>query len=122
MEADKQGFFKETQHLLEQYVKERLLLLKLETAEKAARLVAVFITGLIIALFSFLVLLFLSVMAGYFLAELTGSMYYGFGIVTAFYFILLALSVYFRKTVLYKYISDSMIRILFERTENTADE
>ena len=122
MQADKQSFFKETQQLVEDYEKERILLLKLQTAEKTAQLASIIFGGVIIGVFVFFILLFLSIMAGYFLEELTGSWYYGLGIVTAFYAVLVAILIYFRKALLYKFISNSVIRILFEEIEPTDEE
>jgi hypothetical protein len=52
---------------------------------------------------------------------LTGSWYYGIGMVTSFYIILVAFLIYFRKALLYKYVSDSVIKMFFEETE-TIDE
>ncbi|MEJ7735939.1 MAG: hypothetical protein WKF97_00820 [Chitinophagaceae bacterium] len=119
MEADKAGFFKATQQLAEEYVKERLLLLKLQTAEKTARLFAVVFAAFIFGFLSFFVLLFLSLMAVFYIAGLTGSIYYGLGIMTAFYSLLLFLCIYFRRQWLYKFFSDLVVRLFFENTEIT---
>ena len=122
MERDKQGFFKETSILAEDYIKERLLLVKLQTAEKTAKLISVVVTGFVVLMLSFFILLFLSFMAGYYLQEITGSWYYAFGIVTGFYILLVACLAYFRKTLLHKFIADSVIRILFEKNEEIGDD
>ena len=119
MESDKKGFFQATQQLVEEYVKERLLLLKLQTAEKTARLVSILLAAFIFGLLSFFILLFLSLMAAYYFAGLTGNFYYGFGIIAAFYILLLTLAVYFRKRWLYKYFSDLVVRSFFENTDIT---
>lgn len=100
MEKDKQGFFKNTQLIVEEYVKERLLLLKLQTAEKAAKLTSVILTGFIIGAFILVILLLVSIITGYFLTELTGNWYFGFGIVTVFYILLAAVLTYFRNALL----------------------
>lgn len=121
MEPDKIGFFKSVQQLVEEYVKERILLLKLQTAEKTARLLSVILAALIFGLLSFFILLFLSLMALYYFASLTGNLYYGFGIIVGFYVFLLILSVYFRKRF-YKYFSDMVVRLLFENTDITDAE
>ena len=122
MERDKQGFFKETSILAEDYIKERLLLVKLQTAEKTAKLVSAVFTGFIIVILCFFILLFLSFMAGYYVQEITGNWYYAFGIVTGFYILLVAFLVYFRKILLYKFIANSVIRILFENNEEIGDD
>lgn len=122
MENEKGNFFGETQQLVEDYVKNRLLLFKLQTAEKSAKLVSLVFTGLILALLCFFILFFLSIMAGYYFAEKTGSMFYGFGIVTGIYLLLFFLLLYLRKNFLNKYISDTVIRIFFDSTDDDNDD
>jgi hypothetical protein len=116
MQPDKQGFFKDTQQLAEEYIRERLLLLKLEAAEKSARLASVVFAGILIGVLATIVLLCISALACYLLQELTGSWYYGIGIVAAFYILLLVLLIVFRKSLFYKYVSDRVVRIFFEKT------
>lgn len=122
MKEEQKNFFGETQELVENYVKNRLLLFKLQTAEKSAKLVSLVFTGLILALLCFFILFFLSIMAGYYFAEKTGSMFYGFGIVTAIYLVLFLLLLYLRKKFLNKYISDTVIRVFFDSTEIEEDD
>jgi hypothetical protein len=116
MEEQKPGFFEETQELVEDYVGNRLQLLKLQTAEKSARLISLLITVVVMAFLCFFILLFLSITAGYFLAQKTGSLFTGFGIVAVFYVILLVVVLYLRKRFLDKYISDTVVRIFFDTT------
>ena len=112
------GFLEETQDLLEEYVNNRLQLLKLQTAEKSAKLISFVFVALAIALLFFFILLFISIMAGYYFAEKTGSQVYGFGIVACFYILLLLVVLLLRKKLVDKYISDKVIKIFFEPTEN----
>ena len=117
MQPDKQGFFKDTQQLAEEYIRERLLLLKLETAEKSARLSSVVFTSVIIGVFAIIILLLLSALGCYFLKEITGSWYYGISIITFIYIIILTILVMLRKTVLHKHVTNFVIRLFFEKTE-----
>ncbi|HZG23274.1 MAG TPA: hypothetical protein VEZ17_01780 [Chitinophagaceae bacterium] len=119
MEPEKQGFFKETQELVEDYIRERLLLLKLQTAEKAAVLASVVFAGVIIGSLVFIILLFISLLACYFLEELTGSWYYGIGIVILFYVVITGILIYKRKSLLYKFVSDSVLKFFFEKTDES---
>jgi len=121
MEEQKQSFFEETQDLVEDYVSNRLQLLKLQTAEKSAKLVSLLLTVLVMALLCFFILLFLSITAGYFLAQKTGSLFTGFGIVAIFYVLLLVVILYLRKRVLDKYIADTVVRIFFDTTADDDD-
>jgi len=116
MEEQKPGFFEETQELVEDYVGNRIQLLKLQAAEKSAKIVSLLLTVLVMALLCFFILLFLSMTAGYFLAQKTGSLFTGFGIVAIFYVLLLGVVLYLRKRFLDKYISDTVVRIFFDTT------
>ena len=121
MEEQKPSFFEETQDLVEDYVSNRLKLLRLQTAEKSAKLVSLLLTVLVMALLCFFILLFLSITAGYFLAQKTGSLFTGFGIVAIFYVLLLVVILYLRKRVLDKYIADTVVRIFFDTTADDDD-
>ena len=90
-EENKHAFFTTAQDQLESYVQDRLLLIKLQATEKSAKLIGVLTAVLLIALLSFFVLFFVSIMAGYFFAAKLGSLYAGFGIVTGIYAILLTI-------------------------------
>jgi hypothetical protein len=115
---EKKDFFAELKTALEQYVRNRLLLIRLQLAEKISKLVAGMFTGLLIAMLAFFILLFLSIMGGYYFAYLTGSLYWGFGIIAGFYIILLILIILFRKKVLEKNIVNMVIEVLLEKTDN----
>jgi hypothetical protein len=73
------------------------------------------------ALLCFFILLFLSMTAGYFLAHITGSLFTGFGIVAIFYVVLAFVVLYLRKRFLDKYISNTVVKIFFESTEDDDD-
>ncbi len=79
------------------------------------------LTVLVMALLGFFILLFLSITAGYFLAQKTGSLFTGFGIVAIFYVVLLVILLYLRKKFLDKYISNTVIKIFFETTADDDD-
>ena len=117
MTTDRQGFFRDIKQLGEEYVQEHLNLLKLQSAEKAARMSAVMVTGLAVSLLLFLVLLFLSVMGAYFVFQQTGNWYFGLGAVAAAYLLLAVLLLVLRKTRIYPFITNAVIRLLFEKTD-----
>ncbi|HSC40333.1 MAG TPA: phage holin family protein [Chitinophagaceae bacterium] len=121
MEEQKQSFFEETQEMVEDYVGNRLQLLKLQAAEKSSKIISLLLTVLVMALLSFFILLFLSMTLGYYLAQKTGSLFTGFGIVAVFYVVLLVVVLYLRKRYLDKYISNTVIRIFFDSTADDDD-
>ncbi len=119
MEETQEDFFSESKKELEQYVRDRVWLLKLQAGEKTAQLMAVLFFTLVIGLLAFFVLLFFSIMAGYYFATLTGSLFSGFAIVVGFYLLLLLLLFLTRKRI-EKTIINTVIRILFAK--NSDDE
>lgn len=120
-EDNQPTFFTESRQKLEQYIQDRVLLLKLQMVEKVSQLTALLFTGLTLALLTFFILLFLSIMAGYFFAGITGSLYIGFGIVSAVYIGLFVLIIKLRKNVIEKYIVDAVIKIFMDKTDDDND-
>ncbi|WP_026767972.1 hypothetical protein [Asinibacterium sp. OR53] len=94
---EKNRFFTESRKELEQYLLDRLLLMKLQGTGRLARLVAVLFSVLVMAILAALIILFLSIMAGYYFADLTGSLYKGFGLVAGFYVLALVVLVIVRR-------------------------
>lgn len=121
-EEQETSFFKESRQQLEQYVQDRVLLLKLQMVEKVSQLIALLFTGLTLALLAFFILLFVSIMAGYYFANVTGSLYIGFGIVALFYILLFVLIVSLRKKVIEKHIIDAVIKIFMDKSANDDDD
>lgn len=121
MEEPVDDFFAESGKQLEQYVRDRILLLRLQVTEKTARLVAVLFSLLLVSLLAFFILLFLSIMAGYYFATLTGDVYIGFAIVTGFYLLVLIVLLLSRKR-LEKKVMNLVIRIFFAKTKDIGDD
>lgn len=121
MNIEKQGFFRDIKQLGEDYVQERLTLIKLEGAEKAARMSAVMVTGIIVSMLLVFALLFLSLMGVYFIYHETGNMYLALGAVAAFYVVIALIILALKKTRIYPLITNKVIKILFEKSE-PADE
>jgi len=117
----KEDFFEETYGLYTSYVDDRILLLKIQAAEKSGKLMSALVTMAVVALFTFFILLFLSIMGGYYFAEITGSMFYGFSIIAGIYVFLLLVFLFLNKRVLSKRIINMVIRIFFERSAVETD-
>lgn len=113
-------FFKDTRKDIEEYFQNNLLLLRLQSVEKISKLVAVITAGLLIALFCFVVMLFLSLLAGYYFTDITGNRYIGFGIIAAFYSLVTLFVIVFRKQVVHKFITNTVINIFFESDKKDA--
>jgi len=115
--GDQKKIFEESTDAIKRYLQDRLLLLKLQLTEKIAKLISVMFACLMIAVLIFFIILFLSIMAGFYFASLTGSNFWGFGIVAAFYLILLIIIIILRKRVLQKSIINMIIAVMFEKTK-----
>jgi hypothetical protein len=92
-------------------------LVKLEAAEKVAIIGGLSASFLLIMLFSFLSLMFVSVMFGFLLAEMSGSMLSGFSLLALLYVFLLILVIVFRKNIS-KPISNLLVKILLKEEES----
>ena len=121
MNIEKQGFFRDMKQLGEEYVQERLTLIKLEGAEKAARMSAVMVTGILVSILLFFVLLFLSLMGVYFIYQQTDNLYIGLGGMAAFYLVVAIIILMLKKTKIYPLITNKVISLLFEKPD-TDDE
>ncbi len=117
-----EDFFTGSKQTIEKYLQDRLLLLKLQAVEKMSRLSAAMFSGLLIAVVTFFIILFLSIMAAWYFADLLENVYYGFGIISAFYIIVLILLIIFRKRILQRLITNTIINILFEQTTEEDDD
>ncbi len=115
-------FFTESRKKIEEYVQNRISLLKLQMVEKASRLIAMLFSGLVIALLFFFILLFISIMGGYYFAQLTGSLFIGFGIISAFYIIVLLVVIKLRKNVIEKWVINIVIRTFFDKKDDDDDD
>jgi uncharacterized membrane protein YdjX (TVP38/TMEM64 family) len=115
------NFFSESKEKIQDYVKDRILLLRLELIEKISKLVSVMFVGLLITILSFFIVLFLSLMGGYYFAALTGSLYLGFGIVCGFYILVLIFILLAGKKLLNNFIINIIIKTVFDKTADNDD-
>ena len=102
-----------------EYVNLRVELAKTEAAEKIAKASGSVGAAVVILLTVFFFLLFASVMAGFYFSGLLHSYFYGFGIVAAFYLVLLLVLAVAKKGLIEKPVADRVVRLLFDK-ENDA--
>lgn len=120
-ETKEPGYFEKLESQLQEYIDNRIWLIKLEATEKAARLSSLALIALVLAGLAFFVLFFISLMAGYFFAECTGSLFYGFSIVAGIYLLLFILLLVFRKNHIGPFLVNQLIRLFLEK-KNDEDE
>ncbi len=114
--SESNQFFSETKKEIENYLENRALLIKMQVTSTSSRLVAKLVVAMALGLLGFCLLFFLSIMGGYFFADLTGSLYIGYGIVVVIY-LLFFLLVYWNRKKIGNAVSNSIIQILFNKDE-----
>lgn len=118
MDKQEPAYFEKTETMLRQYIGDKMLLFKLRASEQSARVSAMLMIGVILVLVGFFLLFFISIMAGYYFAELTGSLFYGFGIITAFYFLVGVIILLLRKKHLQPYLTNMVIKMIFDKSSD----
>jgi len=105
----------------EQIIEGRLKLIQLQVVKKISRLLASLFRLFLIILAVFFVIVFLSVMTGYFFAEKLGSTHMGFGVIAALYVLLLVMVVLFGKKIVANKLVNAISKILL-RSETGSEQ
>jgi hypothetical protein len=98
-----------------EYLEIRLDQVRLHAAENLSRILSNVATIAIIGYLLFFILLFFSIAAGFFFAELFNSNLLGFLTVTGFYFILLLIFLRFRKQIVERSVIQAVVKLLFPK-------
>jgi hypothetical protein len=101
-----------------EYIEVRLDLIRLHTAENLARIFSNVAGIAVIGYLLFLIIIFLSFSAGYFIGSLLDSTELGFLCVAGFYTLLLLLFLSLRKQIVERPVIKAMIRLLFPKFED----
>ena len=104
------GKIEELTKSLKVYVQTNIELIKLEATERTSVFGGALISVFIVAFSLFLFILFISVTAGFFLANYFNDNFTGFLLVTAFYFVLSIVLIVCRKKCIEGPIRDKIIR------------
>lgn len=112
----------EVQDSIKNLLADRLLLAKMEAAEKTALLSSRLLISMLAAGLGLFVLLFFSLMAGYYFGQLFDSLFAGFALVAGVYLLLLVLLLTVWRRPLQHRIENTVIRTIFssDETENSA--
>ena len=110
---DNPNFFNEAKQELEDYIQNRILLAKMQVADKVSDKVAAGALMTILGILLVFALIFGGIMAAYYLTDLTGSLVKGFGFVAAFFLGLAVLVLIFRKAIA-SGVRNSIIKNLFK--------
>jgi len=117
MESDS-SFFTQYKERIEQYVQNRLRLIQLQLTQKVAEVSSSITWWLLIAMVIFFLMISLSIMLGYYFAQLTGSVPLGFACLSGIYLVMLLLLFAFRKSIRKK-VKDSVIQSMLDTKPET---
>ena len=119
---EKEGFFVETKEMVEQYVEDRLLLLKLQTTEKVAKASSFIFIAVAVGFVSLILFMIISFIIGYYLSQAVGSYPAGFAILAGIYVVLIFVLLYMNKRFIARKISDTVVKFTFENKETFKNE
>jgi len=118
MESQSSSFFTQYKERIEQYVQNRLRLIQLQLTQKVAEVSSSLAWWLLMGMVVFFLMMSLSIMLGYYFAQLTGSVPLGFACLTAIYLVMLLLLLAFRKPIRKK-VKDSVIQSMLDTKTET---
>ncbi len=108
----------DVQDSIKNLLADRLLLAKMEAAEKTALLSSRLLISMLAAGLALLVMLFLSLMACYYFGQLFGSMLAGFATVAGIYLLLLLLLLTVWRRPLQHRIENTVVRTIFSSDDS----
>jgi hypothetical protein len=100
---------------IQEYIETRIDLVRLHTAENLSRIFSSAVNTLIIGYLLLLILLFLSLSAGYLFASLLNSNSLGFLCVAGFYIIALVIYLIIKKNIVERPVIRSIMRLFFPK-------
>lgn len=122
MENKSETYFDETYELVKKYTDDRLLLIKIQTAKKTAKITSKIIYIFIASILLFFTFMFLGFMLAYYFSEKLNSNFYGFTIVAGIYLTILLLFTLVYKTYFSDKIKNMITAVFFENDPYDIDE
>jgi hypothetical protein len=118
MESQYSSFFTQYKERIEQYVQNRLRLIQLQLTQKMAEVSSSLAWWLLMGMVVFFLMMSLSIMLGYYFAQLTGSVPLGFACLSGIYLVMVLLLLAFRKPIRKK-VKDSVIQSMLDTKTET---
>ena len=119
---EKESFFVEIKDMLEEYAEDRLLLLKLQATEKAAKVSSTLFITLLVGFFSLIIFMIISFIAGYYLSLAVNSYPGGFAILGGIYILLVFLLLYIHKKFMAQVIADKVVQFSLDSQDTFSHE
>ena len=100
---------------IKDYINARLALLRLEVAEKTAKATSAMVKLIVFGSLAFMVVLFCNIAIGWYLGQELKNNALGFGLVGAFYFVLLFFLMVFKRSLLERPVMNGVIKSFFAK-------
>jgi hypothetical protein len=119
MEDEKQTelFADKMKQQLTEYMQLRLDLLKADFTEKTALIFSKMITGIIVLVMAFMVILFGSIALGLYFGNMFGSLVLGFALLTGVYLLLIVLLLLVKDKIIQTPVANQIIDVMYESDE-----
>lgn len=114
--TDTRQFFGTTKDMIERYIENRWLLVKMEIAEKGSGATTGIFVGSILLFCSICFLFFLSVLLAYAIGGLVDNYLWGFAIVSALY-LLLIIGCWLGRHFIVRKVSDVIVKMYFRKKD-----
>ena len=105
-------FTDDARQQIQNYINLKIELIRIDVQMATARTVSYLFSGMLILFFLFMVILFISLVSGFYLSEQLHNYTYGFGIVGACYAILFFVVLILRKSVVERKIADTVVSLI----------
>lgn len=119
---EREGFFVQMKELMEEYVEDRLLLVKLQLTEKAAKVSSALFIAIAVGFISLVLFIIISFIAGYYLSQAVDSYPGGFGILAGIYVLLIMLLLFIHKKYTAKIVADNVVKFALNQKETFKNE
>jgi hypothetical protein len=119
MEENFGNYFNQTGKMARKYLETRLDLIKLQAAGKLSKALGLFFSIMMAFLLFFFVVVFLGMVVGFWIGEMTGSYTIGFSCAAGFFILLLAILLIFRKSLIQRPLANMLVA---EMVEGMMDE
>jgi hypothetical protein len=103
---------------VQEYIEVKLDLIRLHTAENLSRILSNTAAAAVIGYLLFLIIMFISLSAGFFIGSRLNSNELGFLCVAGFYMVLLLLFLVFRKRIIERPVVRSVMKLLFPKFDD----
>ena len=114
MEDEPKSFLTQLRDAGAEYLQAKVQLTKVQAFEKIARVTGIVFSLLIVVLLSCFTVVFIGLMLGFLIADLTHSNAIGFSVIAGIFILLLIILVVKRESILEKPIAEKVVKELFE--------